>query len=72
MEILLTLIALWLLPGILAYCIAGLYNKNWSFDEKDLVLLLPIVNIVMLAFVILITAESLLDRLINYIDRLRK
>lgn len=72
MEILLTLIALWLIPGIIAYCIACWYNKDWSFDENDLVLLLPIVNIVMLAFVILITAESLLDRLINYIDRLRK
>jgi hypothetical protein len=67
MEILLTLIALWLVPGFIAYCIASWYNKNWSFDEKDFVLLLPIVNIVMLAFVILITAESLLDRLINWI-----
>ena len=72
MTLVLTLIALWLIPGIIAFCIVSWYNKDWSFDEKDIVLLLPIVNIVMLAFVILITAESLMDRLINYIDRLRK
>ena len=72
MTLVLTLIALWLIPGIIAYCIASCYNKNWSFNDKDVVLIVPILNIVMLAFVILITAESLLDRLINYIDAPRK
>lgn len=72
MTLVLTLIALWLIPGFIAYCIACWYNKNWSFDENDVVLIVPILNIVMLAFVILITAESLLDKLINWIDASRK
>ena len=72
MTLVLTLIALWLIPGFIAYCIASLYSHEWAINDKDIVLIVPILNVVMLAFVILITAESLLDRLINYIDRLRK
>lgn len=72
MTLVLTLIVLWLIPGFIAYCIACWYNKDWTINDKDVVLIVPILNIVMLAFVILITAEHLLDKLINYIDRLRK
>ena len=68
MTLVLTIIVLWLIPGLIAYCIACWYNKDWTINDKDVVLIVPILNIVMLAFVILITAESLLDKLINYID----
>lgn len=67
MELVITILALWIVPGILAYAIASLYSKDWTINDKDVVLIVPILNIVMLAFVILITAESLLDRLINWI-----
>lgn len=69
MTIILKIIALWLIPGILAYAIAGLYSKDWTINDKDVVLIVPILNAVMLAFVILLTVEMLISKVINYFTK---
>ena len=69
MELVITILALWIVPGILAYAIASLYSKDWTINDKDIVLIVPILNIVMLAFVILLTVEMLISKVINYFTK---
>lgn len=69
MTIILKIIALWLLPGILAYAIASFYSKDWTINDKDIVLIVPILNAVMLAFVLLLTVEMLISKVINYFTK---
>lgn len=55
----LIILAVWLVPGFLAYIIAAISSDDWGVDEDDRILLVPVVNVVMLILVVMITIEDL-------------
>ena len=59
MGVELIVLCVWLVPGILAYVLGSLYSKEWSFEEHDLILLFPLVNIVVLVLVLVILFDDL-------------
>ncbi len=59
METVLIILGLWIVPGILAYVLGCWHSKEWSFDEHDMVLLFPVVNIVVLGLVLVILFDDL-------------
>lgn len=62
MEILLIILAFWLLPGLLAYVVVSLHSHDWRVECKDLAFFaVPMFNVLVLGFVIIITIEDLLD-----------
>lgn len=57
------ILALWLVPGFLAYIIASLSSDEWDVDDDDKILLVPVVNFVMLILVVMITIEDVMDKI---------
>ena len=53
----------WLAPCISAYVIAALYSKDWRPVKKDWLLLVPVVNWIMLGFVLCILFDEFLTRI---------
>lgn len=51
-------LALWLVPAVLCYLLVGLYSKDWHFEDKDTVMIIPVVNIIVLGLVIIIAFDD--------------
>lgn len=58
MTLLLWIITLWLVTAILGYIFVSIHSDDWHFNEKDLVLLFPIVNIVVFGLILIILFDE--------------
>lgn len=61
MTILEIIIILWLLPAVLSYAITSLYSKDWRLGKADLLLLIPVVNLVVLGLQMIILIDDFLS-----------
>lgn len=58
MDIVLIILGIWLVPGIAAYILGGLYSHEWSIEKEERVLLYPVVNIVVLGIVLIMLFDE--------------
>ena len=58
MNILEIFLVVWVVVAIVSYVLVGIYSKDWSFHEKDMVLLFPIVNVIVLGLVLIIMLDE--------------
>ena len=56
----LIILAIWLIPGLLGYLIASATSRQWSVDDKDWVLIIPGLNIIVLGLVTIIAIDEMI------------
>ena len=59
METVWIILGLWIVPGVLAFVLGCWHSKKWCIDGKDLILFLPLVNIVVFGLVLVILFDDL-------------
>ena len=52
------ILAAWLVPAIASYLLVSIYSKEWYVEDKDLVTLIPGVNIIVLGLVLIILLDE--------------
>lgn len=63
MTTIIIFLAFWLAPCIPVYVIAAWYTKDWKPVKKDWLLLVPVLNWIMLGFVLCILFDELLTKI---------
>lgn len=58
MTLILIILAAWLLPALIGYILVAIYSKEWLVEDKDFVLLIPGVNIIVLGLVLIILLDE--------------
>lgn len=58
MTLICIVLVIWLLPAILSYVLVSIDSHSWEPDTKDVIVLIPVVNIVVLGLVLIIMLDE--------------
>jgi len=60
MTLFMVLVAAWIGPGLVAYLLTSLTTGNWGMDDEDVVLFIPVLNIVVLLLTVMIIVDVMI------------